>query len=45
MSIEYLRMALNEGFASPKKIAADAEFSSLRGNPEFDELIAAHKSQ
>ena len=44
-AIEYLRMALNEGFTSSKKIAADAEFSSLHGNPEFDELIEPHKSQ
>jgi Tfp pilus assembly protein PilF len=40
-AIEYLRMALNEGFTNPKKIMADGEFASLRGIPEFEQLIAA----
>ena len=31
-AIEYLRMALNEGFTNPKKIAADNEFAGLRGS-------------
>jgi tetratricopeptide (TPR) repeat protein len=39
-AIDYLRLSLNEGFASPKKIIADAEFSALRGNPAFDQLLA-----
>lgn len=42
-AIEYLRMALNEGFTSPKKIAADDEFARLRGIPAFEELLAAQK--
>ena len=40
-AIEYLRMALNEGFTTPKKIAADSEFANLRGIPAFDQLMAA----
>jgi len=44
-AIEYLRMALNEGFTSPKKIAADSDFASLRGIPAFDELLAGQKEQ
>lgn len=40
-AIEYLRMALNEGYTNPKKIAADNEFAALRGNPAFEELLAA----
>lgn len=40
-AIEYLRMALNEGFTNPKKLEADSEFASLRGVPAFDQLIAA----
>jgi len=40
-AIEYLRMALNEGFTNPKKIMADSEFASLRGIPAFERLIAA----
>ncbi len=40
-AIDYLRMALNEGFTSPKKIQADSEFAGLRGLPAFEKLIAA----
>jgi tetratricopeptide (TPR) repeat protein len=39
-AIEYLRMALNEGFTSPKKIMADSEFASLKGIPAFEQLLA-----
>lgn len=44
-AIEYLRMALNEGFTSPKKIASDGEFARLRGIPDFEQLIADQKEQ
>jgi tetratricopeptide (TPR) repeat protein len=44
-AIEYLRMALNEGFTSPKKIEADIEFAALRGIPAFEQLLAAQKQQ
>jgi tetratricopeptide (TPR) repeat protein len=40
-AIEYLRMALNEGYTNPKKIQADTEFAVLRGTPAFEELIAS----
>jgi len=40
-AIEYLRMALNEGYTNPKKIQADNEFAVLRGTPAFEELIAS----
>jgi tetratricopeptide (TPR) repeat protein len=40
-AIEYLRMALNEGYTNPKKIQADSEFAVLRGNPAFEQLLAA----
>jgi Tfp pilus assembly protein PilF len=40
-AIEYLRMALNEGFTNPKKIEADSEFAGLRGVPAFEQLLAA----
>ena len=40
-AIEYLRMALNEGFTNPKKIKADSEFASLRGIPAFEQLLTA----
>jgi len=44
-AIEYLRMALNEGFTNPKKIVADVEFAGLRGIPAFEQLLAAQGSQ
>ncbi len=44
-ALEYLRRALDEGFVTPKKIASDAEFASLRGNPAFQQLIAGKSSQ
>jgi tetratricopeptide (TPR) repeat protein len=44
-AIEYLRMALNEGFTNPKKIIADSEFASLRGIPAFEQLLAAQGAQ
>ena len=40
-AIEYLRVALNEGFTNPKKIIADGEFASLRGIPAFEQLLVA----
>jgi len=43
-AIEYLRMAMNEGFITPKKIADDAEFSSLRDLPAFKQLLAAQNT-
>jgi tetratricopeptide (TPR) repeat protein len=38
-AIEYLRLALNEGYTSPKKLVEDNEFAGLRGMPAFQELI------
>ncbi len=40
-AIQYLRLALNEGFTSPKKIIADNEFAILHGRPEFEEMLSA----
>jgi Flp pilus assembly protein TadD len=40
-AIQYLRMSLNEGFASPKKISEDNEFAVLHGVPEFEELLSS----
>lgn len=39
-AIEYLRMAMNEGFTNPRKVAADEDFARLRGVPAFQELLA-----
>ena len=44
-AIEYLRMAINEGFISPRKVAADQEFSALRDLPAFQQLLAAERAQ
>jgi tetratricopeptide (TPR) repeat protein len=44
-AIEYLRMALNEGFTNPKKIMADSEFAGLRDIPAFRQLMASQATQ
>ncbi len=44
-AIEYLRMALNEGFTSPKKIEADGEFAGLLNVPAFQQLLAEQRQQ
>jgi tetratricopeptide (TPR) repeat protein len=41
LAVEYLRMALNEGFTNPRKILADAELSRMRNAPEFQQLMAS----
>lgn len=40
-AVYYLRLALNEGFTTPKKILADAELATLHDNPEFQQMMAA----
>jgi Tfp pilus assembly protein PilF len=40
-ALQYLRMALDEGFTSPKKVASDMAFASLRANPDFQQMLAA----
>jgi tetratricopeptide (TPR) repeat protein len=40
-AIDHLRRALNEGFTDEKKIHADSEFAGLRGDPAFEQLLAA----
>jgi tetratricopeptide (TPR) repeat protein len=44
-AIEYLRLALNEGFTSPKKIIADREFAALHGIPAFEQMLALQAPQ
>lgn len=39
-AIEHLRMALIEGYTTPKKLMADAEFSSLVRTQAFQQLMA-----
>ena len=40
-AIQYLRLAINEGYTNPKKIIADNEFANLYGNPEFERLLSS----
>jgi len=44
-AIDYLRLALNEGFTSPKKIEADSEFAVLKSLPAFQQLLASQSRQ
>lgn len=44
-AIEYLRMAISEGYTTIKKISEDADFASLRKTPEFKALKAEEKSK
>jgi Tfp pilus assembly protein PilF len=39
-ALQYLRLALDEGFTTRKKIEADSQFASLRDNPAFKQLLA-----
>ena len=43
-AIDNLRLALNEGYTNPRKIAADVSFASLRELPAFQQLIAAQSA-
>jgi tetratricopeptide (TPR) repeat protein len=44
-AVEYLRMALNEGFTNPKKIEADSEFAGLHDDPAYQQLLAEQRQQ
>jgi len=44
-ALQYLRAALDEGFTSRKKVAADAEFASLRSSPGYQQLMAEPSPQ
>jgi Tfp pilus assembly protein PilF len=39
-ALQYLRMALDEGFTTRKKVESDSQFASLRDNAEFKQLLA-----
>lgn len=43
-AIEYLRIALNEGYTNARKLEADKEFFPLHGTPAFEQLLAAQSS-
>jgi hypothetical protein len=43
-AIQNLRLAINEGYISPRKIATDSSFASLYELPAFQQMIAAQGS-
>jgi tetratricopeptide (TPR) repeat protein len=43
-ALQYLRMAMDEGYTTPKKVAQDVAFASLRDNPDFKLLLASQKN-
>lgn len=43
-ALEYLRMAINEGYTTIKKVSQDADFASLRDNPEFKQFAAEQQT-
>jgi tetratricopeptide (TPR) repeat protein len=44
-ALQYLRSSLNEGYATPGKVAADNQFANIAGNPEFQRLLAEQRNQ
>lgn len=44
-ALQYLRLALNEGFVTARKVANEPEFAGLRKNPAFQQLLAEQKTQ
>jgi tetratricopeptide (TPR) repeat protein len=44
-ALQYLRRALDEGFITPKKLAEDQDFTILRSDPGFKQLLAEQQSQ
>jgi tetratricopeptide (TPR) repeat protein len=44
-AIQYLRLAINEGFIDRKKVMADKEFASLHGSDAFEELVSDRRRQ
>lgn len=44
-AIQFLRLAMSEGFTSPKKVAEDSSFAKLRDDPAFQQLISEHTAK
>ena len=44
-AVQYLRAAMNEGYATVKKVAEEPDFAPMRGQPEFEQLLAAPAQQ
>jgi hypothetical protein len=44
-AIEYLRLAMDEGYTTAKKVSADNEFAKLHGNPAFEQLLVSQSQK
>jgi tetratricopeptide (TPR) repeat protein len=44
-ALDHLRMALNQGYTSASKVAADSNFASLAGDPAFQQLLAEQRNK
>lgn len=44
-AIEFLRLAMSEGFTNPKKVAEDSSFAKLRDIPAFQQLLTERTPQ
>jgi tetratricopeptide (TPR) repeat protein len=44
-AVEYLRMAIDQGFTDRKKVMADKEFASLHGMAAYEQLLAEQRMQ
>lgn len=44
-AVQFLRLALSEGFTNPKKISEDSSFAKLYNYPPFQELLSEHTSR
>jgi tetratricopeptide (TPR) repeat protein len=44
-ALEHLRLALNQGFTTANKVAADSNFASLASDPGFQQLLAEQQSK
>jgi tetratricopeptide (TPR) repeat protein len=44
-ALEHLRMALNQGYISASKVAADSRFAPLSNDPAFQQLLAEQTSK
>jgi len=42
-ALDYLKLALDEGFTTVKKLSTDEDFAALRSNPAFQQLLAEQK--
>jgi tetratricopeptide (TPR) repeat protein len=44
-ALQYLRLALDEGFVTPRKLLEDQDFFLLHANPDFQQLLAAEQKK